>query len=65
MILGKAIHAVPIEQMQQIYDEVKTPFKYGVVIRGEEKQLVDSPSVFCKDLRDESKQGNTCTFCAP
>jgi len=35
--------------MRQVYEEVKTPFKYGVVIRGEEKQLVDSPSVFRKD----------------
>ena len=45
----KAIKDVSIERMQQVYDEVKTPFKYGVVIRGEEKQLVDSPSVFHKD----------------
>ena len=32
--------------MQQVYDEVKTPFKYGVVIRGETDQLVDCPSIF-------------------
>ncbi len=37
------------ERMQQVYDEVKTPFKHGVVIRGEENQLVDCPSVFRKD----------------
>jgi len=41
--------AVPLERMKQVYDEVKTPFKYGVVIRGEANQLVDSPSVFRKD----------------
>ena len=40
------LHAVPVERMQQVYDEVKTPFKYGVVIRGEKGQLVDSPSIF-------------------
>jgi predicted GH43/DUF377 family glycosyl hydrolase len=37
---------VPPERMQQVYDEIKTPFKYGVVIRGEENQFVDCPSIF-------------------
>ena len=33
--------------MQRIYDEVKTPFKYGVVLRGDTtNQLVDCPSIF-------------------
>jgi predicted GH43/DUF377 family glycosyl hydrolase len=32
--------------MQRIYDEVKTPYKYGVIIRGEENRMVDCPSVF-------------------
>lgn len=32
--------------MQKIYDEVKTPFKYGVVLRGETNELVDCPSIF-------------------
>jgi predicted GH43/DUF377 family glycosyl hydrolase len=32
--------------MNDIYKEVKTPYKYGVVIRGEEGELVDCPSVF-------------------
>ena len=41
-----AAQAVSIERMQQVYDEIKTPFKYGVVIRGETNQLVDCPSVF-------------------
>jgi len=41
--------AISQERMQQVYDEVKTPFKYGVVIRGEANQFVDSPSVFRKD----------------
>lgn len=32
--------------MQRIYDEVKTPHKYGVVIKGEAGELVDCPNVF-------------------
>lgn len=33
--------------MQQIYGEVKTPYKYGVVLKGEgTNELVDCPSVF-------------------
>ena len=37
---------VSAETMQRVYDEVKTPFKYGVVIKGEDKELVDCPNVF-------------------
>ena len=33
--------------MQQVYDEVKTPFKYGVILKGgDTNELVDCPSVF-------------------
>lgn len=32
--------------MQRVYDEVKTPFKYGIVLRGEPGELVDCPNVF-------------------
>jgi predicted GH43/DUF377 family glycosyl hydrolase len=33
--------------IQQIYDDVKTPYKYGVVLKGEgTNELVDCPSVF-------------------
>ena len=33
--------------MQQIYDQVKTPFKYGVVLKGgSTNELVDCPSIF-------------------
>ena len=36
--------------MQKIYDEVKTPFKYGVILKGgETNELVDCPSVFRSD----------------
>ena len=42
---------VVADDMQRIYDTVKTPFKYGIVIRGEKNadgktKLVDCPSVF-------------------
>ena len=38
---------VDTNTMQQIYDEVKTPFKYGVVIRGADtNEFVDCPSIF-------------------
>ena len=40
------VRPVPAEVMQQIYDEVKTPFKYGIVIQGETGELVDCPNVF-------------------
>lgn len=32
--------------MQQIYSEIKTPYKYGVVLKGEGDTKVDCPSVF-------------------
>ena len=35
------------KQMQAIYDEVKTPFKYGIVIEPPAGKKVDSPNVFC------------------
>jgi predicted GH43/DUF377 family glycosyl hydrolase len=34
------------ETMQAIYEEVKTPFSYGVVIKGEQDELVDCASLF-------------------
>lgn len=37
---------VPAEQMKAIYEEVKTPYKHGIVIRGEDKKFVDCPNVF-------------------
>lgn len=41
---------VDTNTMQRIYDEVKTPFKYGVVLRGDStNELVDCPSVFRYD----------------
>ncbi|BET68328.1 hypothetical protein ASA1KI_32460 [Opitutales bacterium ASA1] len=40
---------VPDEVMQRVFDEVKTPYKYGVVVRGEENELVDCPNVFRRE----------------
>lgn len=37
---------VPAAEMQRLHDEVKTPFRYGVVLRGEEGEMLDCPSVF-------------------
>jgi hypothetical protein len=38
---------VDVPAMQQVYDEVKTPFKYGIVIKGTDtNELVDCPSIF-------------------
>lgn len=41
-----AVQSISSERMQQVYDEVKTPFKYGIVIRGEPNQVVDCASIF-------------------
>ena len=42
-----ATRRVDTNVMQQIYDTVKTPFKYGVVLRGEStNELLDCPSIF-------------------
>jgi len=39
--------SVSKEKMQAVYEQIKTPYKYGIVIRPpHKKMLVDSPSVF-------------------
>src|SRR5512145_2183684 len=38
--------AVSANEMQAIYEEVKTPYKYGVVIPAPPGKMVDCPSVF-------------------
>ena len=48
VLLGAEVSA---ERMRQVYEEVKTPFKYGVVIRGEDHKPVDCPSVFRCDTK--------------
>jgi hypothetical protein len=42
----QAGEAVPAEVMADIYETIKTPFKYGVVLKGEPGKMVESPSVF-------------------
>lgn len=37
---------VSAEEMARVYAEVRTPFKYGVVLRGDEGHAVDGPKVF-------------------
>lgn len=37
--------------MQRTYEQVKTPFKHGVVIKGEGGRYVDCPAVFRHDGR--------------
>lgn len=47
---GTPVSDVDPATMQRIYDEVKTPFKYGVVLATESKdELVDCPNVFRHD----------------
>ena len=41
-----AQEVVPEKVMQQIFEEVKTPFKYGLVLVPGEGKMVDSPSIF-------------------
>ncbi len=37
---------VPAAVMQQVYEEVRTPHKVGVILKGEEGEMVDCPNVF-------------------
>ena len=37
--------------MQRVYEAAKTPFKYGVVLRGSAAEKIDCPSVFRRDGR--------------
>ena len=36
-------------EMQKVYDEFKTPYKYGIVMPQEDGDPVDSPNIFRKD----------------
>ncbi|MHB8969373.1 MAG: hypothetical protein ACYC3X_16390 [Pirellulaceae bacterium] len=42
----RAEDAVPPQRMRAVYEEVQTPYKFGVVIRDEAGKPVDCPSVF-------------------
>ncbi len=41
--------AVDAEVMQRVYDEAKTPYKYGVILKGQDGRKLDCPSVFRHD----------------
>jgi len=34
------------QTMQKIYEEIKTPYKYGVILKGDKGKKIDCPSVF-------------------
>jgi predicted GH43/DUF377 family glycosyl hydrolase len=38
--------AIDPATLQRVYDEVKTPFKYGIVLRGAAEEKIDCPNVF-------------------
>ncbi|WP_229201294.1 glycosylase [Arcticibacterium luteifluviistationis] len=41
---------VPQEEMEKVFDEIKTPFKYGIVIQHPDStKMVDSPTIFRKN----------------
>ena len=42
-------YVISDQEMQAVYEEVKTPYKYGVVIEPPEGRMVDGPNVFRKD----------------
>lgn len=44
--LMEAAKPVPPERMRRVYEEVKTPYKYGIVLQGEPGEQVDCPSIF-------------------
>ncbi len=52
LLIFTSIHAEPItqpislEKMQAIYNEVKTPYKYGIVIEPPVGLKIDCPTVF-------------------
>jgi predicted GH43/DUF377 family glycosyl hydrolase len=40
---------VPAERMQQVYEEIKTPYKYGlIIVPGDVSKKIDCPTVFRK-----------------
>lgn len=46
---GQKSGPVPADVMQRVYDEVKTPYKYGLVVTGDTKsEKTDCPTIFRK-----------------
>lgn len=47
---SKRGEVVPQEEMEIIYNEIKTPYKYGIVLKHPDStKMVDSPTIFRKD----------------
>ncbi len=47
VVAGKAAESVSPEVMNRVFAEVRTPHKYGIVVRGDSpRQMVDCPSIF-------------------
>jgi predicted GH43/DUF377 family glycosyl hydrolase len=51
MALSNSQTLVPDDAMQRIFEETKTPFKYGIVIHPPADGLVDCPSIFRRNDR--------------
>jgi predicted GH43/DUF377 family glycosyl hydrolase len=51
IVLETGAAAVPQDDMRRVYDEVKTPYKFGVVLRPAPGELFDCPSVFHRNGR--------------
>jgi predicted GH43/DUF377 family glycosyl hydrolase len=43
---AQTVDAIADADLQRVFDEVKTPFKYGIVLRPAEGEMVDCPNVF-------------------
>lgn len=43
---GQEVRLPGKAEMEEVYEHVKTPYKYGVILKGEEGDPVDCPSVF-------------------
>lgn len=49
LIMSAQVKEVPQQVMQQVYDEIKTPYKHGLVITpADDSKKIDCPSVFRK-----------------
>ncbi len=47
--IATVLHAadgIPADKMREIYETVKTPYKYGVIMEPEEGKMLDNPNVF-------------------
>lgn len=48
----RAAGPIDAATMQRVYEEVKTPYKYGIVLRGDStNEMVDCPNIFRHDQR--------------